>query len=254
MIRIAPGKTLNFMIVRAINTGWEIIQQQAHGLLAAQLAMQWRNTRRPIHWIETLTALLEHDDGQEPWEKDNHLTEAGAPLHFMITEYSVEQCQNLIAIGLEKSRWNALLLSHHTTFLYESKRGQDAELDNFLNQQTTNQQKWRDAYGATDAEVDYAYAFLQWCDALSLILCMNQLPPDERRLEISLGPDGKHYFISQRQADQTLSVDPWPFEAKQFTVHVEVYAVKQLHFKNDNELYKAINDTPVEQRTWTFCK
>ena len=241
------------MIVKQIDIGWQIIHQQAHGLLAFQLALCWKKRLRPSHWVETLIALTEHDDGQDVWAKRNHLTTAGAPLDFKILEYSVEQCRNMIRIGLEKSRWNALMLSMHTTFLYTAKRGQDKALDAFLDEQVKNQKTWREACLASQQEADYAYAFLQWCDALSLILCQDLMPPDGRRLEISKGPDGKPCFIFQQPQGQ-LSVDPWPFEQDAFTVHVEAYQVPQLSFASDEELYNAIHDCEVVQLMWEFAK
>lgn len=241
------------MIVTQTDTGWQIIHQQAHGLLAVQAAIHWKADKRPKHWVETLIALTEHDDGQDPWEGRNHLTTAGAPLHFQILEYSVEQCRNMIQIALAKSRWNALMLSMHATFLYEEKRGTDPALDEFLDQQTDNQQKWRKQYGATKADAQYAYDFVQWCDALSLILCLNQVPPEGRRLEVSVGPDGVSYFILQRP-DGTLCIDPWPFDVAEFSAHVETYPLNQLAFENDEELYNAIHDAPVVLKEWTFKK
>ncbi|GAB3558149.1 DUF3891 family protein [Spirosoma fluminis] len=240
------------MIVTQTDTGWQLINQQAHGLLAVQLAVHWRTDKRPVHWYETLIALTEHDDGQDSWEGRNHLTTAGAPLHFQILEYSLSQCQQMIQIGLQKSRWNALMMSMHTSFLYEPKRGKDPELDAFLDQQRqVNQPTWRKQYKATKAEAEYAYAFLQWCDALSLILCMDQLPPEERRLEVSVGPDGVSYFIRQR-TDETISLDPWPFGDAEFSVHVEAFQLEQLVFADDNALYEAIQQAPVTIREWKF--
>lgn len=239
------------MIVQSTDFGWEIIHQQAHGLLAVQAALHWHPDKRPVRWIETLVALTEHDDGQEPWEGRNHLTEAGAPKHFQIQQYSVEQCRNMIAIALEKSRWNALMVSKHASYLYESKRGEDKELDEFLDQQKTNQRDWTRQLKSSVRDVQYAYDFLQWCDALSLILCMGRLPDDERKLEISPGPDRIPYFISQR-SDQTLAVEPWPFDVEQFSIHVEVYAVRQLAFSDDHELYDALHKTELREREWTF--
>ena len=241
------------MIVSQTDAGWQVINQQAHGLLAVQAAMHWRADKRPVHWIETLIALTEHDDGQEPWEGRNHLTAAGAPLPFQIPEYSIEQCRNMIEIGLQKSRWNALMLSMHTSFLYKQKRGSDPELDQFLDQQATNQPKWRKQYGATKADAAYAYAFVQWCDALSLVLCLNQIPPESRRLEVSLGPDGSSYFIFQRD-DESLGLDPWPFDKDEFSVHVEAFKLVQLVFKDDKELYNAMQNAEIEIREWTFRK
>lgn len=239
------------MIVNQTDTGWQIINQQAHGLLAVQAAMHWQVDNRPVHWIETLIALTEHDDGQEPWEKRNHLTDAGAPLHFQVSEYSVEQCRNMIEIGLQKSRWNALILSMHTTFLYEKKRGADAELDKFLDQQSGNQAKWRKQYRATKADAAYAYAFVQWCDALSLVLCLEQVPPEGRRLEVSKGPDGVSYFIF-RHDDKSLGIDPWPFDTTEFSVHIETFQLSQLVFQDDTELYNAMQDAPMVLKEWRF--
>ncbi|QKZ14654.1 DUF3891 family protein [Spirosoma sp. KUDC1026] len=241
------------MIVTQINTGWQIIHQQAHGLLAVQFAQYWQQDKRPAHWIETLVALTEHDDGQDPWVGKKHLTAAGTPLPFQILEYSVEQCRRLIDIGLEKSRWNALMLSMHTSFLYEGKRGVDSELDEFLDQQVANQKEWRKLYKATSAEVQYAYDFVQWCDALSLILCLNQVPPESRRLEISKGPDEVAYFLLQR-SDGSILVDPWPFDATSFTVHVEAAELTQVVFIDDAELYRAIQEAPIERKEWQFRK
>ncbi|WP_420149493.1 DUF3891 family protein [Spirosoma sp.] len=239
------------MIVTQIDIGWQIINQQAHGLLAVKLAQHWHPDKRPVQWVETLIALTEHDDGQDPWEGRNHLTKAGGPLHFQILQYSVQQCRNLIQIGLQKSRWNALMMSMHTTFLYEPKRGTDKALDTFLDQQIANQASWRRQYKATKEETSYAYSFVQWFDALSLILCMDQLPPDERRLEISVGPDGIAYYIQQR-SDGTLCVDPWPFDKPEFSVHVETFQLGQLTFKNDKELYDLIYKTPITMKEWAF--
>ena len=245
--------SFSIMIVTQTDAGWQIINQQAHGLLAVQLALHWQSDKRPTYWEETLVALTEHDDGQDTWKGRNHLTKAGGPLHFQILQYSIDQCRNLIQIGLQKSRWNALMMSMHTSFLYEPKRGTDKTLDEFLDQQTTNQTVWRKQYKATKTETNYAYSFLQWFDALSLILCMGQVPPEERRLEISIGPDEIAYYICQRN-DTTLTIDPWPFDSSNFSVHVETFQLQQLAFKSDRELYNVMQESPIILKEWTFRK
>ncbi|MFD2936967.1 DUF3891 family protein [Spirosoma flavum] len=239
------------MIITQTDAGWQLINQQAHGLLAVQIALNWQVDKRPTHWVETLIALTEHDDGQDPWEGRNHLTTAGAPLHFQLLNYSMEQCRNMIQIGLQKSRWNALLMSRHTSFLYEPKRGTDKALDEFLDQQVTNQTKWRKEYKSTKAAIDYAYAFLQWCDALSLVLCMDQVPPEGRRLEVSLGPDKVSYYTRQR-TDGSLVMEPWPFAVPTIEVHVETFQLSQLVFKNDKELYNVLQSAPIVIKEWIF--
>jgi len=241
------------MIVRLVDVGWEIAHQPAHGLLAFQLAMHWQPAMRPQHWPETLIALTEHDDGQLPYEGRNHLTEAGAPLDFQVLEFSTDQAKTMVEVALQKSRWNALMVSMHATFLYEEKRGQSAELDTFLDQQQENQKSWRRQYGVSKAVAQYAYDFVQWCDAFSLILCMNQVPPEGRRLEISVGPDGVHYFVFQR-TDGSLCVDPWPYDVPEFTVQLEYNTVSQLMFTDDKALYDALQQAPIQVREWRLAK
>ncbi|GAB4053960.1 DUF3891 family protein [Spirosoma litoris] len=239
------------MIVTQTESGWQLIHQPAHGLLALQLALAWKVDKRPAHWAETLLAVAEHDDGQVAWEKRNHLTAAGAPLHFQLVDFSLKQCQNLLQIGLQKSRWTALLLSMHISFLYEPKRGTNKKLDAFLDQQRTNQAQWRKETKATEAEADYAYKFLQWCDALSLVFCLQQIPPEERRLEVSKGPDGVAYYLYQR-TDDSLALEPWPYELSTLEVHVETVKLDQLVFKSDHQLYNAIQESPVVVHRWTL--
>ena len=239
------------MIVKSKDFGWELIHQQAHGLLAVKIATHWHPDKRTNRWIETLVALTEHDDGQEPWEGRNHLTKAGAPMDFRIEEYSVAQAKRMVEIALEKSRWNALMVSRHATFLYEPLEETNPELADFLKEQRQNQQKWMRQLKLDKSEVDEAYAFVQWCDALSLILCQGRLPETNRRLEISPGPDGIPYFIVQR-SDQSLGVEPWPFESSEFSLQVEAYQLHQLSFQDDAELYNCIQKSPVVEIEWTF--
>ena len=241
------------MIVHLVDAGWEIVHQPAHGLLAFQLAMHWHPDTRPQHWPETLIALTEHDDGQDPYEGRNHLTEAGAPLHFQVLEFSAYQAKKMIEVALQKSRWNALMVSMHASFLYDEKRGKSPELDEFLDQQKQNQLSWRRQYGVTKAVAQYAYDFVQWCDAFSLVLCLNQVPPEGRRLEISIGPDGVHYYVFQR-TDGSLCVDPWPYAVSEFTAYIEFNTLTQLMFADDRELYNALQQAPIQVREWTFRK
>ncbi|MVM36351.1 DUF3891 family protein [Spirosoma sp. HMF4905] len=237
------------MIVKSRDFGWEIIHQQAHGLLAFQLALHWLPDNRPIHWVETLVAITEHDDGQDTWQGRHHLTQAGAPMDFQIQHYSVAQARRMVEIALEKSRWNALMVSMHASFLYEPMRHERKEMAEFLDQQRNNQRDWRRAMKATKQQAQYAYAFLQWCDAFSLILCQDLVPPMGRRLEISPGPEDRPYFVF-RQSDGSLCVDPWPFETKTFAVGIECFQLKQLAFKSDQELYETIQQAEVLRQEW----
>lgn len=241
------------MIVRPTQTGWEVIYHRAHAQLAAQLAGQWRRKNAPARLYETMAAISHHDDLEREWEEDI-LTEAGAPMDFTLsTKTSLEKLIQHTKNARYRGRWVALLISMHMSRLNEVKRGSSPEMDQFLDEQLSNQQRWRKELGITKEDVDEAYAFMQWCDRLSLILCQNELPADERALEISKGPDGKRYDIVEL-GDGCLTVKPWPFEDDRFTVNVEACLLSQLTFESSAALSEALQSAPIEIMEWTFVK
>ncbi|MCC5611348.1 DUF3891 family protein [Nostoc sp. CHAB 5834] len=245
------------MIVNATPNGWEVIYHRAHALLAAQLAGQWRRKDAPIRLYETVAAISHHDDLEKEWEEDI-LTEAGAPKDFTLgtkkdAEISIKKVAELAKNARYRGRWVALLISMHISRLNEPSRCQFPELDKLLDEQLQNQQRWRKELGIEKEEVDAAYAFMQWCDRLSLILCQQELPDDERFLEISKGPEGQRYDIMQR-SDNLVVVKPWPFQDDKFTVNVEACDLSQVKFESSNELAQALQESPIKVLEWTFVK
>jgi Protein of unknown function (DUF3891) len=245
------------VIVNATPNGWAIIYHRAHALLAAQLAGQWRRQDSPVRLYETITAISHHDDLEKEWEEDI-LTEAGAPKDFTLStnkdiEIGIKKLAELAKNALYRGRWVALLISMHISRLNEPQRGQSSKMDNFLDEQLQNQQRWQEELGIEKEEVDAAYAFMQWCDRLSLILCQQELPADERFLEISNGPDGQRYDIKQRR-DHLVTVKPWPFQEEKFTVNVEACDIFQLKFESNAELSQALQKAPINVLEWTFVK
>lgn len=241
------------MIVNATQNGWEIIYHRAHALLAAQLAGQWRRKNAPERLYETLAAISHHDDLEKEWEEDN-LTVGGAPMDFTLSqEISIQPLADLAKNARYRGRWVSLLISLHLSRLHEPTRGKLPELDKFLDEQRQNQQRWREELGVEKAKVDAAYAFMQWCDRLSLILCQHELPADERFLEISLGPDNQRYDIMQYR-NGLVTVQPWPFEDEQFTVNVEACELSQVKFDSNAELTQALQQAPIKLLEWTFAK
>jgi hypothetical protein len=241
------------MIVNTDPKGWEVIHQRAHGVLAMKVAAQWQKSLRPARWMETLLATAEHDDGQEDWSGTKHLNEAGAPLDFTHKPFNMVQLKRVTELSQHKGRWIALLISMHMSFLYESMRGKSKELDEFLDTQKQHQEQWRRALKISLQEVKSAYALMQWCDRFSLILCRNELPAGERFLEISTGPDDVRYEVKQR-ADNTVLVQPWPFEQEKFELSVEASYLTQLSFKNDQELLESIKNSNIQEKIWILCK
>ena len=99
--------------------------------------------------------------------------------------------------------------------------------------------------GVTEQEVSEAYAILQWCDALSLLICQQMVQPENRSIEISKGPDGRHYQL-HASGENILTVEPWPFASDEFEIHYESRNIPQLVFKSEKIFREAlINTVPV---------
>ncbi|RTQ47093.1 DUF3891 family protein [Hymenobacter gummosus] len=239
------------MIVNYTAEGWQLIYQQAHALLAAQLLHQWPAFLPPDRWVGLLAAAAQHDDGQRRWDGRYALTPAGAPADFTMKAFSPEQAREVMREARFQGRWRSLLTALHLSFLYEELRGQNPETDAFLDGLRRCQQQWRRELGMRKAEAQQAYALLQWCDRLSLILCRQELPDMERLLEISQGPDGRRYDVRQL-ADGTVQVQPWPFAAPEFEVTVEAAVLRQLQFQDDEGLSQAIKAAPIVVLRWTL--
>jgi hypothetical protein len=82
---------------------------------------------------------------------------------------------------------------------------------------------------------------------------MQELPADERALEISKGHDGQRYDIIQFD-NGAISVTPWCFEDKRFTVNVEASYLSQVEFEDNASLIAALKSAPRQQLEWTFEK
>ena len=243
------------MIVNYVPEGWQIIYQQAHALLAAQLLHQWpADLLPPDQWVGLLAAAAQHDDEQPDWTGHYGLTPAGAPANFTMQPFSLEQATGVLRAARFQGRWRSLLTSLHLSALYEELRGQTKEIDAFLDEQRARQKQWRRELQLKKADTDRAYALLHWCDRLSLILCRHEIPEMGRALEIYQGPDGHTHEISQPTPTGPLHVSPWPFREKQFEVSVEVSQLRQLQFHSDAELSEALHTAPIATLRWAFAK
>jgi len=239
------------MIVNAVPQGWEVIYQQAHGVLAAQLAYHLKPELQCRHWVETVIAIANHDNRQKTWRGKDGLTPAGAPADFTLLPNTLEQAQDLMHAVRFQGLWVSLLTSMHMSYLYEGRRGEHKNISRFLDEQQALQQACRQSLEISTEEAGRAYAIMQWCDRFSLILCRNELPADERALEITKGPHGETYYVKQLQSGD-LCVEPWPFAVAQLQVQVESRALEQLQFKDDRELAKALHQAAAAFKKWTL--
>ena len=235
------------MIVNYTESGWEIITQRAHGLLAAQICAHWKEKPLPERWVETLISTAEHDDVYNEFENDDLLNDKGGPVNFSATEFRRDYCETLIKMAETKSVYIALLVSQHIQFVH----GEDSKGDSFCKQLRDQEKEWFKISGLNRKEVGRAYELLQFCDAFSLLICQRLVQPENRKIEISKGPDGVAYEMCSNGSQQ-LTISPWPFDCREFTVSFEHRALDALSFKNIEQFRNSVAKAKVQIENITF--
>ena len=251
------------MIVRNTEKGWELIFHYAHGLLAGEIAQQLKHKLRPERWVETLTAIVEHDDHQLDFDEKNYLNAVGNPLDFteehQTTTEILERAKRVMAQAINKSGWIALLISMHLDFLFGHLAEEDASAAKrqaqtkvFFDEQQKLRKRLRQRYGLTKEMAVKYYEILRFCDRCSLILCQKSIPAAGRKLEVNTGIAEKPHFILEKNGKITIT--PWCFEEDAFEISVEVHHLKQATFEDNMELKKALGEGDVELRVFRFEK
>lgn len=236
------------MIARYEEKGWQIITQRAHGLLAGQICARWRLADRPEKWVETIIATAEHDDVFNEFESNPLIDDNGAPINFKQTRFDLDCSTRLMDMATTKSRFIALLIARHICFVH----GSDPLAKKFITDLKKQERQWLKDAGITKKSIDMTYALLEFCDALSLLICQSQIPPEGRRVEISSGPDGISYFLYQKEA--AIIVEPWPFEAERFSVSYEIRTIKQLRFGSDEEFRLQLKASAIENNNQVISR
>lgn len=246
------------MIVSSHQKGWKIITQRSHGLLAAMIAYQY-NIDLPVEiLVPALVAIAEHDDGVTETLVHRNLTDAGAPRNFTLadgnTKTDLTQLLSLMEIGNSKSQLNGLLSSLHLKFLYDGdKRKTDKGLDDFLE----NQEHYRTII-LENLHIDKEFAvrlyrFLEWSDAFSLLICLDKIQHEGRKMEISKSPDGDMNTVHYKP-NKDICVEPWPFRSPSFKVFYEYKILEQLQFDSIEAFNEACINAKVEQTVFTLLK
>lgn len=246
------------MIVASHQKGWKIINQRSHGLLAAMLAYQYDIDLPNEIMVPTLIAIAEHDDGVAETLINKNLTEAGAPRHFTVADESkktdLKQQLNVMEIATSKSQLNALLTSLHLNFIFGDKSDvEDKKLGAFLKEQGKNRKDILKHLNIDKKYADRLYRFVEWCDAFSLLICMDKIQPEGRKMEISKSPDGdmNQTFYT---AEKVITVDPWVFKNDTFKVFYEYKIVEQLKFNSIREFNEICKTTLVQREEFIFLK
>lgn len=246
------------MIVESHQKGWKIINQRSHGLLAAMLAYQYDIDLPNEIMVPTLITIAEHDDGIAETLENINLTEAGAPRHFLVRKdlkkTDLKQHTNMMEIASSKSQLNALLTAMHVNFIFSDvAAGENKKLDAFLKEQKRNQKEFLKHLQIDKKYADRLYRFVEWCDAFSLLICMDKIQPEGRKMEISKSPDGVMNLVFYK-SENVITVEPWVFKNDTFKVFYEYKIVEQLKFISIKEFNEIFLAAPVRRETYIFSK
>ena len=246
------------MIVLQNQKGWKIITQRAHGLLAAMLAYEYHIDLPVEIMVPVIVAIAEHEDGVTETLVYQNLTDAGAPRNFTVADGSkktdLTQLLSLVEIGNSKSQLNGLLSSLHLKFLYDDdRRKTDKGLDDFLK----DQEQYRSTI-LKNLHIDKKFAArlyrcLEWSDALSLLICLDKIQHEGRKMEISESPDGDMNTVHYKP-NNDICVEPWPFRSHSFKVFYEYKILEQLQFNSIEAFNEACKAAKVEQAVFTLLK
>lgn len=236
------------MIVNYTQNGWQVITQRSHGLLAAQVCARWNHSERPERWVDTLIATAEHDDVFNELETGPLVNPTGGPVDFKMNVFDQSLSQQLIGRAEMKGSFIALLIFRHIVFTH----GGEPRAKPFLSKLKKKESAWLKITGVSKKEVDSAYELLEFCDALSLLICQDRVPPQGRKVEISTGPTGKLYGLYCSEG--CLTISPWPFENDTFTVAYELRQLRWLTYKDDADFRNAMKKAKPIQILLKFKK
>ena len=246
------------MIVSSHQKGWKIITQRSHGLLAAMIAYQY-NIDLPVQiMVPVIVAIAEHDDGVTETLSHRNLTDAGAPRNFTVadgnTKTDLTPLLSLIEIGNSKSQLNGLLSYLHLKFLYDGdKRKTDNGLDDFLKDQEQYRTTILKNLHIHKKFAARLYRYLEWSDAFSLLICLDKIQHEGRKMEISKSPDGDMNTVHYKP-NKDICVEPWPFRSPSFKVFYEYKILEQLQFTSMEAFNEACKAAKVEQAVYTLLK
>ncbi len=244
------------MLIRddASGDGWLAIGQASHAWLSGQLARAWGSAavERPEPFEAVCLAAEQHDVGMAEWDRRPALDAAtGRAMAFtaMPRRLHLELWTHAAPKLETQSRYAALLVSMHGTWLYRFVREDTPAIRTYLDGQAAYQAALIERLGADPAEVEGNRRLLACWDALSLALCLGwaarELPPVR-------GVHGEDVALRYTPGGEGAAVlDPWPFAAERVTVQAEGRRLSGA-FAAEAELHAALDSAPTVALEWTL--
>lgn len=247
------------MIVNQTMNGWEIFSHSSHGLLAGHIANELQSNLKSQNWVETLTAIIEHDDRQLDFDEKDYLSKIGMPLDFLQENRTVADIINrskrLLIQAECKSTWVALLINHHLQYIYKNDAKEKKSIQSFLKLLKNQEKEYCKMHDISAEELKRVYQIMLFADRCSLILCQDAVPNAGRYLEINRSIENKSYWIKElKSSSSLLTVEPWIFQKDDFEVRAEYKLLRKTSFSSNQEFKKEFDDADVLMKTWSFQK
>lgn len=229
------------MIVTYQENGFEVVLQRHHAKLSAGFMEELKWIQKDEHRLDLILAAGMHDNDYNEFRISGLLNAVGGPKDYKMEKFVEADCDRLLDEALATSQFIAVLIALHIQFVM---RDISAKASRYCQTLEIRKEHWCKSIGLPIARMQRYYAMLQWCDAISLLLCQRSIPPEGRHLEISKGPDDISYFIYEAEAGHYI-VDPWPFQERTFALKIEKRRLKDLKYKSDSSLRMALTSSAV---------
>lgn len=266
------------MIRIATETGYILVPHQEHARLAGRFAAHWGNAlfpkpAAPVALPHVLTAVARHDDAWAERDASPFLTREGRPSAFtreLVGAYSafeeIDLADYLAVRGAateavaKTDLFAAILVSMHTHNLLTEQadlatiKPADRPLHAaFVEGQLVRQSELAAslppelAAEASPEKLRRAFEFLQFCDNLSLIVCVGYEQPRPVRHTHPDATGSRRVITCTPLGDSAYRLSPWPFDRDTLAFTVPVRRVAADACADLASFRTAYAAAPVEQ-------
>lgn len=254
--------------------GWTLVEHRNHARLAGTMARHWGNADfvAPEPRADLLVAVARHDDAWAARDDQPRLTRAGLPSafsHELVGAYSAFEEIDLADYLAVRGRaaevvavenpFAAIIISMHTLNLLTEQADlstlspADLKLHReFITAQQRRQDELiaqvRAAGRAADVEparLQRAFEFLQFCDNLSLIVCVRYPQPRTLRHTHPRRDGERVNLLCTPLGDDVYQISPWPFDRDELQLTVPARRVPGAQFASEADFRAAYAAAPV---------
>ncbi len=253
------------MIVRDAGEHWAVVLQTDHADLSGQFAEAWGSAgrfARPRSLESVVLASRRHDDGWAVWERaplvaadsarPQGFLEVSVPTHLAFWRAAT-------AAVVDEDALAGMLVSMHGTGLYRGRYGThppaqfepslQAEVDEFVAEQESLQERLVDATGVGEGERWGGYRLLQVVDRLSLHFCVMD-PQSSERQRIERAPldasGGETALLLTPLGRDRVRLEPCPFGEEPRRFQLRRRAVPKREWPDHASFRRDLWATPPE--------